>query len=185
MIEILVTNYNFDNKNYLIFSTRKIFKKRVLSGDGYNYSTFSSFTSIFPSEYSTTQLMLSPISKFKNCITSLGIVVLADLLLGLARDTFVEYLNTTFIPPIFLVFIVYYMTSILYIDLLSISRNIYIFQSSTINYPKDVIKMDKIEVFGRVLSQEEVEHVFLKAKKLQAQNRVYEEELQKFRSVGV
>jgi hypothetical protein len=28
-------------------------------------------------------------------------VVLADLLLGLARDTFVEYLNTTFIPPIF------------------------------------------------------------------------------------
>lgn len=27
--------------------------------------------------------------------------------------------------------------------------------------------------------------VFLKAKKLQAQNRVYEEELQKFRSVGV
>lgn len=101
MIEILVTNYNFDNKNYLIFSTRKIFKKRVLSGDGYNYSTFSSFTSVFPSEYSTTQLMLSPISKFKNCITSLGIVVLADLLLGLARDTFVEYLNTTFIPSIF------------------------------------------------------------------------------------
>lgn len=48
-----------------------------------------------------------------------------------------------------------------------------------------VIKMDKIEVFGRVLSQEEIEHVFLKAKKLQAQNRVYEEELQKFRSVGV
>lgn len=46
-------------------------------------------------------------------------------------------------------------------------------------------KMDKIEVFGRVLSQEEIEHVFLKAKKLQAQNRVYEEELQKFRSVGV
>ena len=42
-----------------------------------------------------------------------------------------------------------------------------------------------IEVFGRVLSQEEIEQVFLKAKKLQAQNRVYEEELQKFRSVGV
>lgn len=53
--------------------------------------------------------------------------------------------------------------------------------------PKDSVKMDKnkIEVFGRVLSQEEIEHVFLKAKKLQAQNRVYEEELQKFRSVGV
>lgn len=50
---------------------------------------------------------------------------------------------------------------------------------------KDSVKMDKIEVFGRVLSQEEIEHVFLKAKKLQAQNRVYEEELQKFRSVGV
>lgn len=44
---------------------------------------------------------------------------------------------------------------------------------------------NKIEVFGRVLSQEEIEHVFLKAKRLQAQNRVYEEELQKFRSVGV
>ena len=53
--------------------------------------------------------------------------------------------------------------------------------------PKDSVKMDKnkIEVFGRVLSQEEIEHVFLKAKKLQAQNRVYEEELQKFRRVGV
>lgn len=48
-----------------------------------------------------------------------------------------------------------------------------------------VIKMDKIEVFGRLTSKEEIEHVFLKAKKLQAQNRVYEEELQKFRSVGV
>lgn len=53
--------------------------------------------------------------------------------------------------------------------------------------PKDSVKMDKnkIEVFGRICSQEEIEHVFLKAKKLQAQNRVYEEELQKFRSVGV
>lgn len=48
-----------------------------------------------------------------------------------------------------------------------------------------VIKMDKIEVFGRLTSKEEIEHVFLKAKRLQAQNRVYEEELQKFRSVGV
>ena len=51
--------------------------------------------------------------------------------------------------------------------------------------PKDNVKMDKIEVFGRLTSKEEIEHVFLKAKKLQAQNRVYEEELQKFRSVGV
>ena len=51
--------------------------------------------------------------------------------------------------------------------------------------PKDSVKMDNIEVFGRVPSQEEIEHVFLKAKKLQAQNRVYEEELQKFRGVGV
>lgn len=50
---------------------------------------------------------------------------------------------------------------------------------------RKVIKMDKIEVFGRLTSKEEIEHVFLKAKKLQAQNRVYEEELQKFRSVGV
>lgn len=101
VIEILVTNYNFDNKNYLIFSICEIFKKRVFGSDGYNYPIFSSFTSVFPSEYSTTQLILSPISKSKNCITSLGIVVLADLLLGLAKDTFVEYLNTTFIPPIF------------------------------------------------------------------------------------
>lgn len=45
--------------------------------------------------------------------------------------------------------------------------------------------MDKIEVFGRLTSKEEIENVFLKAKRLQAQNRVYEEELQKFRSVGV
>lgn len=45
--------------------------------------------------------------------------------------------------------------------------------------------MDKIEVFGRLTSKEEIEHVFLKVKRLQAQNRVYEEELQKFRSVGV
>lgn len=44
---------------------------------------------------------------------------------------------------------------------------------------------NKIEVFGRICSQEEIEHVFLKAKKLQAQNRVYEEELKKYRSVGV
>lgn len=50
---------------------------------------------------------------------------------------------------------------------------------------RGVIKMDKIEVFGRLTSKEEIEHVFLKAKRLQAQNRVYEEELQKFRSVGV
>lgn len=50
---------------------------------------------------------------------------------------------------------------------------------------RKVIKMDKIEVFGRLTSKEEIEHVFLKAKRLQAQNRVYEEELQKFRSVGV
>lgn len=45
--------------------------------------------------------------------------------------------------------------------------------------------MDKIEVFGRLTSKEEIERAFLKAKKIQAQNRVYEEELQKFRGVGV
>lgn len=44
--------------------------------------------------------------------------------------------------------------------------------------------MDKIEVFGRVLSQEEIEHVFLKAKKLQEENKILKG-LQKFRSVGV
>jgi hypothetical protein len=48
-----------------------------------------------------------------------------------------------------------------------------------------VIKMDKIEVFGRVLSQKEIEHVFLKAKKLQEENKILKEGLQKFRSVGV
>lgn len=45
--------------------------------------------------------------------------------------------------------------------------------------------MDKIEVFGRVLSKEEVEHVFLKAKKLQEENKILKEGFQKFRSVGV
>lgn len=48
-----------------------------------------------------------------------------------------------------------------------------------------VIKMDKIEVFGRLTSKEEVEHVFLKAKKLQEENKILKEGLQKFRSVGV
>lgn len=51
--------------------------------------------------------------------------------------------------------------------------------------PKDSVKMDKIEVFGRVLSQKEIEHVFLKAKKLQEENKILKEGLQKFRSVGV
>lgn len=45
--------------------------------------------------------------------------------------------------------------------------------------------MDKIEVFGRVLSQKEIEHVFLKAKTLQEENKILKEGLQKFRSVGV
>lgn len=44
---------------------------------------------------------------------------------------------------------------------------------------------NKIEVFGRVLSQEEIEHVFLKAKILQEENKILKEGLQKFRSVGV
>lgn len=47
------------------------------------------------------------------------------------------------------------------------------------------IKMDNIEVFGRLTSKEEVEHVFLKAKKLQEENKILKEGLQKFRSVGV
>lgn len=51
--------------------------------------------------------------------------------------------------------------------------------------PKDSVKMDKIEVFGRLTSKEEVEHVFLKAKKLQEENKILKEGLQKFRSVGV
>lgn len=51
--------------------------------------------------------------------------------------------------------------------------------------PKDSVKMDKIEVFGRVLSQEEIEHVFLKAKTLQEENKILKEGLQKFRRVGV
>lgn len=50
---------------------------------------------------------------------------------------------------------------------------------------KGVIKMDKIEVFGRLTSKEEVEHVFLKAKKLQEENKILKEGFQKFRSVGV
>lgn len=51
--------------------------------------------------------------------------------------------------------------------------------------PKDSVKMDKIEVFGRICSQEEIEHVFLKAKKLQEENKILKEGLQNFRSVGV
>lgn len=51
--------------------------------------------------------------------------------------------------------------------------------------PTESVKMDKIEVFGRVLSQKEIEHVFLKAKKLQEENKILKEGLQKFRSVGV
>lgn len=51
--------------------------------------------------------------------------------------------------------------------------------------PKDNVKMDKIEVFGRLTSKEEVEHVFLKAKKLQEENKILKEGFQKFRSVGV
>lgn len=51
--------------------------------------------------------------------------------------------------------------------------------------PKDNVKMDKIEVFGRLTSKEEIEHVFLKAKKLQEENKILKEGLQKFRSVGV
>ncbi len=51
--------------------------------------------------------------------------------------------------------------------------------------PKDSVKMDKIEVFGRLTSKEEIEHVFLKAKKLQEENKILKEGLQKFRSVGV
>lgn len=44
---------------------------------------------------------------------------------------------------------------------------------------------NKIEVFGRLTSKEEIEHVFLKAKKLQEENKILKEGLQKFRSVGV
>lgn len=51
--------------------------------------------------------------------------------------------------------------------------------------PKDSVKMDKIEVFGRLTSKEEIELVFLKAKKLQEENKILKEGLQKFRSVGV
>lgn len=50
---------------------------------------------------------------------------------------------------------------------------------------RGVIKMDKIEVFGRLTSKEEIEHVFLKAKTLQEENKILKEGLQKFRSVGV
>ena len=46
--------------------------------------------------------------------------------------------------------------------------------------------MDKIiEVFGRDLSQKEIEHVFLKTKKLQAENKILKEGLQKIRGVNL
>lgn len=60
-----------------------------------------------------------------------------------------------------------------------------VLKNTNLENPKDVIKMDKIEVFGRICSQEEIEHVFLKAKKLQEENKILKEGLQKFRSVGV
>lgn len=44
---------------------------------------------------------------------------------------------------------------------------------------------NKIEIFGRLTSKEEIEHVFLKAKTLQEENKILKEGLQKFRSVGV
>lgn len=41
-----------------------------------------------------------------------------------------------------------------------------------------------IEVFGRLCSQKEIETVFLKAKKLNVENKVYREELQKFKEAS-
>lgn len=38
---------------------------------------------------------------------------------------------------------------------------------------------DNIEIYGRILSQKEIENVFLKAKKLQAENKILKEGLQK------
>lgn len=39
--------------------------------------------------------------------------------------------------------------------------------------------VDKIRIFGSLRSQEEIEKVFLKAKKLSEENKVYREELEK------
>ena len=139
-------------KSYLRFSFSRIWKNKCLSFVARaianfktifskmncylfivveNHSTFFSLTSVSPFWYSTTQLTESPISISRNCLTSLGMVVLEDLLFGRANDTFVAYSNT-FIPPV-LFFIVYYMVCCLYIIFLFVGRNIYLLQSLIIN----------------------------------------------------
>ena len=42
-----------------------------------------------------------------------------------------------------------------------------------------------MEIHGRDLSQKQIEHVFLKAKKLQAENKILKEGLQKIRGVNL
>jgi len=78
--------------------------------------------------------------------------------------------------------------AVLKLNLKKFLTNVIYFKNKVVNNKlKVVIKMDKdkIEVFGRICSQEEIEHVFLKAKKLQEENKILKEGLQKFRSVGV
>ena len=67
------------------------------------YFTFSIFTDVSPSRYSTVHRTESPISTSKNFMTSFGMVVLPDKLLGLAIEIFDSYSNTFMSPILFFV----------------------------------------------------------------------------------
>lgn len=108
------------------------------------FSFFDTITSVTPSVYRTSQLIESPIFMSKNFIISLGIVVLPELLFGLASETFVSYSNT-FIPP-YLYFVIYNMIFSIYISFLFVGRNIYILQQSNY-YTRRKFRMAVLKFF--------------------------------------
>lgn len=131
---MLVTITDICKEYYLYLLKNKYAKKleSLLVEVKVNYSSFfETITSVFPSLYITSQFIESPIFMSRNFIISLGIVVLPELLLGLASETFVSYSNT-FIPP-YLYFVIYNMIFSIYIIFLLVGRKIYISQS-LINY---------------------------------------------------
>lgn len=131
---MLVTITDICKEYYLYLLKNKYAKKleSLLVEVKVNYSSFfETITSVFPSLYITSQFIESPIFMSRNFIISLGIVVLPELLLGLASETFVSYSNT-FIPP-YLYFVIYNMIFSIYIIFLLVGRKVYISQS-LINY---------------------------------------------------
>lgn len=131
---MLVTITDICKEYYLYLLKNKYTKKleSLLVEVKVNYSSFfETITSVFPSLYITSQFIESPIFMSRNFIISLGIVVLPELLLGLASETFVSYSNT-FIPP-YLYFVIYNMIFSIYIIFLLVGRKVYISQS-LINY---------------------------------------------------